>query len=90
MELKLEIMNALCACQVFKINGIDADENDFGSKEDKDIENAIEYGCGDMTFERKPASDEILKKYGIDLIDYNEVCEKLEKGLSFGGCGWCV
>jgi len=73
----------------FVINGIHADESDFGEKYDRDSENAVDYGCGDMQFTRVDAKPEVLAKYGIDEKEYSEVCDVLESDLSFGCCGWC-
>ncbi len=90
MKLELEIYGALCSTQVFEINGIDADSDDFGSQCDEDEENAEEYACGDMQFTRQDSSKEILDKYSITQDEYDEIATKLEEGLSFGCCGWCV
>jgi len=80
----------LCSLSVFTINGIDADYSDFGCQYDADPENAEDYGCGDMIFERKDAKQWVLEKYNISLAEYDEVCENLERVLSFGSCGWCI
>lgn len=42
-----------------------------------------------MRFTGKKATPEILEKYKITEKKYAEIVEKLEDGLSFGGCGWC-
>ena len=90
MELELKIYGALCATSVFTINGIDANYKDFGKKYDRDSENAEDYGCGNMQFTGNPSTTEILSKYQITEEEYQEVVSKLEDGLSFGCCGWCV
>lgn len=90
MILKLEIYSALCSTSEFSINGVNADTRDFGSSYDNDRENAEDYGCGDRRFERIPPTAEVLSKYSISVEEYHEVCERLESGLSFGRCGWCV
>jgi len=90
MELILEVFEAFCETRIFKINGIDATCRDFGERSDHDQENAEEYGCGDMRFDPIPATDEVLKKYGITENEYSQIAQKLESGLSFGPCGWCV
>ncbi len=90
MKLELEIFGALCSTEVFVINGINADSDDFGVQGDNDTENAEDYGCGNMEFERKTETDEVLKKYSITKEEYEKIAEKLEEGLSFGCCGWCV
>ena len=90
MELELEFGHSLCYTPTFKINRIDADSDDFGEKYDRDSENAEDYGCGDMQFTRIKPKSEVLEKYGITKDEYFEIAEKLESGLSFGCCGWCV
>lgn len=90
MELKLEIFGALCSTSEFEINGVAADSDDFGEQYDHDQENAEDYACGDMRFERKASTTEVLDKYKITESEYQEIAEKLEDGLSFGCCGWCV
>lgn len=90
MDLKLEVYGALCECSEFKINGINADYDDFGDKYDDDAGNAQEYGCGNMHFHPKRPTPEILDKYKINLEEYNKIADELEEKLSFGSCGWCV
>jgi hypothetical protein len=90
MKLEIEIYSALCCCKVFKINNIDANESEFGEKYDRSPETAEEYGCGDMQFTRVEPTSEILKRYNITKDEYHEICERLEEGLSFGDCGWCI
>ena len=90
MKLKLEFGTALCYTPTFVVNGIDADEDDFGDKYDRDSENAEDYGCGDMQFTGIEATTETLNKYSITKEEYSEIVSKLEEGLSFGSCGWCI
>jgi hypothetical protein len=89
MKLKLEIYGSLCETSVFEINGISADHRDFGYKGDNNMEAAEDYCCGNMVFEPKDATKEILEKYSIIPDEYDTVAEKLKSGLSFGSCGWC-
>lgn len=89
MKLELEFGECLCYCRNFKINGKQADEDDFGAKFDRSPETAQPYSCGDMQFTRNPPTAEVLSKYGITIDEYNEIAAQLEKGLSFGCCGWC-
>jgi len=90
MKLKIEVYGALCELSEFKINGKNAEHCEFGDKYDADPENAEDYGCGNMVFERNPVDPDVLKRYGITPKEYSEVCDKLEDLLSFGRCGWCV
>jgi hypothetical protein len=90
MELELEFGHAFCYTPTFKINGIDADSDDFGEKYDRNPENAEDCECGDMQFTRIEPKSEVLEKYRITKDEYFEIAEKLEGGLSFGYCGWCI
>ena len=90
MKLDLVFGHALCYTPTFVINGIEADERDFGQKYDHDPENAEDYGCGDMKFDRQEPTQDVLDKYGITVPEYNLIAGQLEVGLSFGTCGWCV
>ena len=89
MKLELEVYGCLCETSIFRINDIDASSDDFGNKYDHDSENAPDYCCGNMLFETKKSTEEILNKYKITDEEYYEIGEKLEEKLSFGSCGWC-
>lgn len=90
MELKLEIYSSLCETSSFTINGIDARHEDFGEKYDRNQEDAEDYACGNMQFIGNKPTIEILSKYKITEEEYQEIVLKLEDGLSFGRCSWCV
>ncbi len=88
MKIELECYKCLCSLIRFEINGIEARYEDFGDKYDTDTENAPYYGCGNMQFVPKLATQEILDKYGITVSEYNVICKELDC-LSFGECSWC-
>jgi len=95
MDLKLEIFNALCSTKEFYINGIMAESEDFGDKADMgthppDADEYDRYGCIDMQFTPKPATQEVLDRYNITKEEYDEIACQLAEGLSFGNCGWCI
>lgn len=91
MELKIKTYHALpCRTEVFIINGMNAEQDDFGDTYDHDAENAEEYECADMHFDRKPPTKEVLDKYNITEKEYDTICNELECKLCVGGCGWCV
>jgi len=90
MNLELKIYGALCETSTFVINNINADHDDFGTKEDRDPENAEDYGCGNMQFRGRAETKEVLEKYSISSAEYADVVRELEDGLSFGNCGLCV
>lgn len=89
MKLELEFASAFCYTPTFTINGIRADDADFGEQFDRSPETAEDYSCGDMQFTRVPATPEILEKYDITWAEYELIAGQLEAGLSFGRCGWC-
>ena len=91
MKLKLEIYECLCSTEVFIINGVNADYEDFGEKYDRGRGSDTEvYGCADMQFTGKDSTPEILAKYSINQSEYDEVVSELSEKLSFGSCGWCI
>lgn len=90
MKLELEFGEAYCYTRIFKINGISAHYEEFGEMSDDAVDEAEDYGCGDMQFHPFPSTPDILNKYNITVEEYHEIVEKLRKGLSFGICGWCV
>lgn len=89
MKLELKFGTCYCCTTTFIINGIEAYSWDFGDKFDDDPYNAPEYGCGNMKFHPYEPIPEIMEKYNITEKEWNEICDKLDKGLSFGGCAWC-
>ena len=91
MELIIEPYNALpCELDIFTINGKSADSSDFGEVYDHDEESAETYGCGDMWFEPKPPTKEVLDKYNITDQEYYNICNELEDKLRVGRCVWCI
>ena len=90
MEYNADVFEALCHVFDFKINGVDADEEDFVDKYDHSPDTAEEYGCGNMQADIKEATDEVLKKYSITKEEYDIIAEDISIKLSFGSCGWCV
>lgn len=90
MKLELEIYGCLCSTKIFRINGIEADTDDFGEKYDDDPSDAPEYGCGNMQFHPYSPDPQVMKKYHINTQEWDEICDKLADGLSFGYCGWCI
>lgn len=90
MKIEMKVYGALCSTELFVINDVAADSSDFGCQYDADPENAEEYGCGNMTFEGKAPTAEVLSKYKITEAEYALIVAQLESALSFGGCGWCV
>lgn len=90
MRVIIEPYMALCSLKKFEINGIRADIDDFGYKEDLDPQNAPDYGCGNMSFVSRPSTCKVLDKYRITADEYNQICDQLADALHFGHCGWCI
>lgn len=90
MKLEFEVFDCLCEPKIFKINDVSADYNDFGIKEDTLPVSAYSYMCENMEFTAKLPTSVVLDKYGITVDEYHDICDRLEAGLSFGRCGWCV
>lgn len=64
MELIIKPFHSLpCHLEVFTINGKCADQDDFGDIFDHNEEIREPYGCGDMYFDSKPPTKEVLDKY---------------------------
>ena len=90
MTLEFEMHKCLCEPKLFKINGMSADYRDFGNKEDSLPASPYSYMCENMKFTPILPKQVVLDKYGINVDEYVEICDKLEKSLSFGRCGWCL
>ena len=90
MEYEIEVYSALCECETFTINNIEARYEDFVDKYDHCPEEAEPYGCGCMSCDIKPTKEEILKKYNITGEEYIQIAEELSEKLHFGCCGWCI
>lgn len=87
-KLEYQCGSAYCYLKFFEINGITANEYDFGHHEDIAPEEAEPYCCGNMQFLPSEGRKEIFEKYGITEEEYNQICKELDC-LSFGCCGWC-
>lgn len=79
-----------CELETFTINGKNANSMDFGDTYDHGAENAEPYGCGDMYFEPKTPTKEVLEEYNITEEEYYNICNELKDKLSVGSCGWCI
>lgn len=91
MELIIEPLHACpCELEIFTINGKYANRIDFGDTYDYDTENEEPGGCGDMYFEPRSPTIEVLDRYNITEEEYYNICNELEDKLRVGSCGWCV
>jgi hypothetical protein len=92
MQLTIKAYHALpCGLEVFKINGKDADVEDFGETRDLCPEAAAPYSCADRQFvaNEEPTAT-VLECYSISEDEWYEVIEELRETLAVGACGWCV
>lgn len=98
LDLFLYVSGAYCGYVKFRINGIEADVDDFGDAYDHGCERCDDEepeegwhwgGCYNMQFDAKPAEEEVLRKYGITEEEYHEVCKKLREEYDIGKCGMC-
>lgn len=87
-----------CHLEIFKINGINADEDDFGDNNDhyqsyEDDDNGNENACQCHYFEANREPENIKKcieKYNLNSEkDYLEICNLLEDTLYVGHCALC-
>ena len=91
MELVIKPFHSLpCELEVFTINGITANYRDFGNTFDHNEKARKPYGCGDMQFEPKLPTSNVLKHYNITVDEYNIICMELKNKLYVGKCGWCI
>ena len=90
MNLNFEVFSSMCGLKSMTINGIEADESDFGYTTDLDPSEAPKYGCGNRQFVEEPATEAVLAKYGISLDDYDAIVEELKEALAFGRCQLCA
>ena len=74
-----------CEVEVFVINGVKADEMDFG---EITIEHDEHYGCC-IDFKENPPTTEVLAKYNIDKQEYEEILDILSSEF-FGSCHCCA
>lgn len=90
MECVIKPYKCLCSLEEFTVNGIKARYEDFGTKRDIDSYNCPVGGCGNMKFiAHRDANPKVLEKYHITEAEFYLICNRLDKALSFGYCGWC-
>lgn len=88
MDIKIETYSALpCNVELFTINGVDADEFDFGDSERSG--DCFEYCCNNDFTPYEVPQENVLEKYQINKDEYDEICEMLKEKLCVRSCGWC-
>lgn len=76
-----------CSAEIFEVKGVEASTWDFGRGSS---ESDGEYGCAYHEFISYDEPKEgVLEKYKITLEEYQKICDRLERALYVGHCGWC-
>ena len=92
--MKIKVKAGYCAsADIFTINDIPADINDFGECYDDNKEAAPEFGCGNMCFhayDEPSLEPTVLERYHISLSEWEEICDILTCELRWGRCGECA
>ena len=87
MKLTIETFDAFpCSTRIFTINGIEANEYDFGEKHI--YGSAIHNKCC-CEFIPKMPTQNVLDMYNISLDEYQTICDELSSALYVFHCGWC-
>lgn len=85
LRLEVETYETMpCELQTFRINGIDAELEDFGMVVKEEFDG---YECTDIRFEE--TNQPPLGKYGLTYEEYDEVCQVLSSTFKIGRCDWC-
>lgn len=82
------LRNLPCELEIFKINGIDADQEDFGEGS-SNLGDVFSNSCSHKFIPYKRPTEAVLRKYGITESEYAEICDRLEEELYVSGCGLC-
>ena len=88
-EYEAVAFDSLCSLKTFSVNGVEAHVEDFVEQHDYDPEHAYEGGCGNMQADVIPATERVLKEYGITLEEHTTIAEDIAEKLSFGRCDLC-
>lgn len=89
VEIEVGYYGLPCAVRKFVIDGIEADEDDFG---ESFCESDGWGGCINRHFVGNidsPHIKEVCNKYNIAYEEYLEIVEHLENELYVGDCSWC-
>ena len=87
MDIIIEKLRCLpCTLGKFIINDKKADVDDFGVTFS---DGSAMKGTCSKRFKSGLPTQAVLDKYGINLEEYREVCERLEENLEVYNCGYC-
>lgn len=89
IEIEVGYYGLPCAVRKFVIDGIEADEDDFGESVSEGD------GCGGCINRHFEGNinpfhiKEMCNKYNLTHEEYLKIVERLEYELDIGDCGWC-
>lgn len=92
LSIEIETYKSLpCRTKAFRVNGIDADINDFGETDDTGRCNVTECGCGCMEFvSNNSKMNDAMQRYNVSEDEFHEVQKRLELSLCVGECSLCL
>lgn len=76
-----------CELEVFKINGQDADVDDFGTSCGSG--DCMEGTCHREFCPNTNPTNDVLRKYKITESQFYQICDELAEKLYVDDCGWC-
>lgn len=79
-----------CHLEVFTINGINADREDFGYL-DGCCGEYEDYSCSNCVFViDESKKEEAMLKYHLTEVEYDMVCSELRSECYIDECGYCI
>lgn len=79
-----------CELEVFTINGINADRDDFGFL-DGYCGEYEDYSCSNRVFViDESKKEETMLKYHLTEVEYDMVCSELKNECYIDKCGYCI
>lgn len=76
-----------CVDKEFIVNGKNAEVSDFGLVYNHGVGNMN--CCESMRFEPIEPTNKVLRKYRINLDEYDEICSYLDDKFTIGKCDIC-
>jgi hypothetical protein len=87
MEIVIKLSELCNKVDVFTIEGLGADINDFGKMillGDSEL-----YYCSPSYFKANIPDGKVMDEYCLDVNDWYTICNKLEDKVKFSGCSEC-
>ena len=85
-EFSFKTYRMSCGISEFTINDECADEDDFVDFFDHSPASAPDYGCGDKCADIREPRLKVLKRYGLNHVEYDEIACDLLSAMSVGMC----